>query len=193
MVDKNMNDNEIVNKIDNCKEKCEHAWYMDDSVVCTSYPPQYRWVCSKCGAVRYSASKTWPFVDEPHEHVWVRHAGISSSDINNVEHYAICELCGIPKAKENEYDELINGRPAEEYHPVYRPEYYASGNLECIDWIEAELTPEEFRGYLKGTVMKYLWRHENKENPVMDLGKAGWYINKLKEHFEKLQNEEKKC
>ena len=43
------------------------------------------------------------------------------------------------------------------------------------------MTPEAFRGYLKGNCMKYLWRytykHEN--NPVEDLQKAQWYLAKL--------------
>lgn len=185
-----MVNDDVSNVNDKETTMCEHSWALDKDVVCTSYPPQYRWVCSKCGEVHFSASKTYPFVDEPHEHVWVWRAGVSASDISGIG--AVCELCGIPRTKVNSYDELWNEQSSKEYDPVNRPEYYASGSLECIDWIEAELTPEEFRGYLKGTVMKYLWRHENKENPVMDLGKAGWYINKLKEHFEKLQNEEKK-
>ena len=78
-----------------------------------------------------------------------------------------------------------------QYAPVNHPEHYASGSLECIDWIKAELTEREFRGYLKGNVLKYLWRHENKGNPVQDLSKAGWYLEKLKERFEEDEDEEK--
>ena len=77
------------------------------------------------------------------------------------------------------------------YDPVNHPEHYASGSLECIDWIKAELTEREFRGYLKGNVLKYLWRHEDKGNPVQDLSKAGWYLEKLKECFEESDAEEK--
>ena len=35
---------------------------------------------------------------------------------------------------------------------------YAHGEVECIDAIRAALTDEEFRGFCKGNVMKYLWR-----------------------------------
>ena len=69
--------------------------------------------------------------------------------------------------------------PAQEFDPVNRPEHYASGSLECIDWIEAMLTDEEFRGYLKGNILKYLWRYEDKGKPVQDLGKARWYLDRL--------------
>lgn len=67
------------------------------------------------------------------------------------------------------------------FDPVSRPEHYASGSLECIDWIEAALTEEEFRGYLKGNLLKYFWRHEDKGDPVQDLGKLAWYAEKLRD------------
>ena len=65
------------------------------------------------------------------------------------------------------------------FDPVINPEHYTSGSLECIDWIEAEMTNEEFAGYLKGNIFKYIWRHENKGHPVQDLSKARWYLDRL--------------
>ena len=64
------------------------------------------------------------------------------------------------------------------FDPVEKPMHYAAGNVECIDAIEAQLTPEEFRGYLKGNVAKYLWR-ERKKGGKESLKKAKWYLNKL--------------
>jgi hypothetical protein len=61
---------------------------------------------------------------------------------------------------------------------VDRPMHYAAGNIECIDAIEAQLSPEEFRGYLKGNIIKYLWREKHKGG-VESLKKAQWYLNKL--------------
>ena len=66
------------------------------------------------------------------------------------------------------------------FDPVSHPKHYDKNGIECIDWIEMCLTPEEFRGYLKGNSLKYLWRNEHKGNPVQDLGKAGWYVDKLR-------------
>lgn len=63
--------------------------------------------------------------------------------------------------------------------PVNNPSHYASGAVECIDAIEASMTPEAFKGYLKGNVMKYMWRYEKKVSPVQDLEKAQWYQKKL--------------
>lgn len=63
---------------------------------------------------------------------------------------------------------------------VNSPPHYG-GKVECIDAIEASLTKEAFRGYLKGNIEKYIWRYENKNelNPKQDLEKAQWYLNRL--------------
>lgn len=66
------------------------------------------------------------------------------------------------------------------FDPVDHPRHYDKNGVECIDWIRMCLTPEEFRGYLKGNSLKYLWRNEHKGDPVQDLGKAGWYVDKLR-------------
>jgi hypothetical protein len=49
-------------------------------------------------------------------------------------------------------------------------------------WVvmQAVLTPEEFRGYLKGNVIKYSMR-QGKKADSDDAGKALHYIDKLKE------------
>jgi hypothetical protein len=61
---------------------------------------------------------------------------------------------------------------------VNRPDHYASGKIECIEAIEAQLTPEEFRGYLKGNVAKYIWR-ERRKGGLESLQKALWYLDLL--------------
>lgn len=61
---------------------------------------------------------------------------------------------------------------------VNSPAHYASGAVECIDAIEAQLTPEEYRGYLKGNIAKYVWREKTKGG-VESLKKAQWYLNRL--------------
>ena len=69
-------------------------------------------------------------------------------------------------------------REAQANDPVNYPEHYKSGEIECIDAIEAALTPEEFRGYLKGNVFKYTWRERLKGGDE-SMAKARWYINRL--------------
>lgn len=61
---------------------------------------------------------------------------------------------------------------------VNHPAHYTQGAVECIDALEASMTPEEFRGYLKGCQMKYVWRYRMKGG-VEDLRKARWYLDRL--------------
>jgi len=58
------------------------------------------------------------------------------------------------------------------------PSYYKNKTIETIDVIESQLTQEEFVGYLKGQIWKYLARHREK-NGHEDIKKAQWYLNKL--------------
>ena len=56
---------------------------------------------------------------------------------------------------------------------VNHPYHYTRGGIECIDAISAAITedpPKE--AFLKGQVIKYLWRYNLKEKPVEDLEKA---------------------
>lgn len=61
---------------------------------------------------------------------------------------------------------------------VNSPSHYGQGSIECIEYIEDFLTREEFIGYLRGNIAKYLhrWRYKN---GLEDLKKAQWYQNKL--------------
>ena len=61
---------------------------------------------------------------------------------------------------------------------VNHPAHYTEGSIECIEAIEAQLTPEEYRGYLKGNVAKYLWREKHKGG-TESLRKAQWYLDRL--------------
>ena len=63
--------------------------------------------------------------------------------------------------------------------PVERPDHYNTGAIEAIEAIRASMDSEQYFGYLKGNVMKYLWRYDYKEKPVEDLRKADWYLNRL--------------
>jgi hypothetical protein len=68
--------------------------------------------------------------------------------------------------------------------PVNHPSHYNDGAIECIDAIEAQLTPEEYRGYLRGNCTKYLWRCMIKGKPVEDLKKCQWYLERLLQTFD---------
>lgn len=62
---------------------------------------------------------------------------------------------------------------------VNHPPHYTDGSgIECIEAIEAQLTTEEYQGYLRGNCVKYLWRWRQKGG-VIDLQKAQWYLERL--------------
>ena len=61
---------------------------------------------------------------------------------------------------------------------VNNPPHYGRGSIECINYIEDFLTTEEYIGYLRGNIAKYLhrWRYKNGQE---DLLKAQWYLERL--------------
>ena len=67
---------------------------------------------------------------------------------------------------------------------VNSPPHYNNAGIECIEAIEAALTPEEFRGYCKGNNLKYTWR-ENYKNKEEDLKKAHWYLSRIIDRVDK--------
>ena len=72
------------------------------------------------------------------------------------------------------FDLEMNLHPANIDHP----QHYQTEGIECIDAIRAQMTDEEYRGFLKGNVLKYMWR-ERKKGGTESLMKAQWYLNKL--------------
>ena len=57
------------------------------------------------------------------------------------------------------------------------PKHY-KGEIECIAAIKASMSKSQFVGYLKGNVIKYLWRYDRK-NGLEDLEKANVYLSWL--------------
>ena len=78
-----------------------------------------------------------------------------------------------------------------EDHPPYddrvnHPSHYTNGSQEAIVTIEEAIdgAPSVQTGMLQAQVLKYLLRVWYKDNPLEDLKKAQWYLNRL---IEKLQ------
>jgi len=70
---------------------------------------------------------------------------------------------------------------------VNKPPHYNKGKVECIEAIEAMLTPEEYLGYLRGNSFKYRWRFRYKKEAHSDLLKAQWYDKKVLDFY--IENE----
>lgn len=75
--------------------------------------------------------------------------------------------------------------PQDAHDPVNKPDHYNVGSIEAIEAIKASMPENEFRGYLKGNLMKYVWRYDYKGKPVEDLRKARWYLERLIEELER--------
>ena len=72
-----------------------------------------------------------------------------------------------------------------------RPAHYRKGGIECIEALRAVMTAEEYRGFLHGNIIKYVWRYQDKGG-VSDLFKAQVYLYWLIEaEQEKCRNEER--
>ena len=74
-----------------------------------------------------------------------------------------------------------NAVPSEENKPVEKvnhPSHYNSVKKETIKILDDYLTDEEYDGFLKGNVIKYMHRYKFK-NGVEDLQKAKWYLEEL--------------
>ena len=86
------------------------------------------------------------------------------------------------KWKELDYGDSVASMLCEE-DMVNSPPHYGTGVIECIDYIEDFLTKEEYIGYLRGNIAKYLhrWRYKN---GIEDLKKAEWYGSRLIEVVE---------
>ena len=67
---------------------------------------------------------------------------------------------------------------------VTRPKHYTDRKIEVIDVIEDTMTQEGYRGYLEGAVLKYVLRFKVKTNPLEDLKKARWYLDRLIQNME---------
>ena len=68
---------------------------------------------------------------------------------------------------------------------VNSPMHYLQGKRETIEVIQDYMTKDEFVGYLKGNIIKYVGRFKFKGKPLEDLKKSQWYLNKLIQEVEK--------
>ena len=60
---------------------------------------------------------------------------------------------------------------------VNHPPHYTDGGIEAIEYIAAKLSEEEFIGYIKGNVLKYVSRAGKKGDLFEDFAKARFYID----------------
>lgn len=63
---------------------------------------------------------------------------------------------------------------------VNHPPHYGNhpSGVDCIDVVE-------WMNFNLGNAVKYIWRHDNKDNPLQDLKKARWYLDREIQRIEK--------
>ena len=64
---------------------------------------------------------------------------------------------------------------------VNHPPHYVQGSVECIHAIKSALSEEGYIDWLRGQVIKYMWRMPHKDNPLQDTQKAAYYLSRLEE------------
>lgn len=62
----------------------------------------------------------------------------------------------------------------EDKERVNHPNHYNQGKIEVIDAIE-----DWDLNFCEGNVIKYVARHRHKDEPLEDLKKARWYLDRL--------------
>ena len=63
------------------------------------------------------------------------------------------------------------------------PDHYTRGGIEAADVLQAKLTPEEFAGFCRGNILKYVLRAGYKGPALRDYEKAQWYLDRLIAHL----------
>lgn len=77
---------------------------------------------------------------------------------------------------------------------IHEPEHYLIGGLEVTrDILHCKLTPEQYEGFLVGSVLSYLFRYQWKGTPMADLYKAQQFLEYLIEEIKSRQGEEVKA
>lgn len=76
----------------------------------------------------------------------------------------------------SDYFECMADPDAKPHDMVNQPAHYNMGKYEVLDVIKDWLTPEEFRGYTKGNLIKYVAR-ERLKNGDEDMEKAEFYLH----------------
>lgn len=83
------------------------------------------------------------------------------------------------KREPDEFESKVkdNSPDVQRYDAVHHPSHYV-GKIEVIDYIRDKMSPEEFKGYCKGNVLKYISRAGKKKtaSKAEDLQKAEVYL-----------------
>ena len=120
------------------------------------------------GLMTSKQEKALSFIDEAARKLYMAKHGFSQ------QYYKL--FYSKPNEKDTK-DDVIN-----------HPNHYTAYSREVIDTMQGDMTQEEFTGYLKGNIIKYISRYQGK-NGVEDLNKAIWYVTKLRDVVKDMKDE----
>ena len=87
------------------------------------------------------------------------------------------------------YEDSLTSDNDDEGNDPVRPNHYAQNKADVIEALYQVLPFDEFRGFMKGNIIKYTVRY-NLKNGAEDLAKANEYIKRL-DQYEELERDEK--
>ena len=128
------------------------------------------------GLYKELLKRTPPLTAEEIEATMIETCGYTWQEIKLAQEYCT------PPEKKNYWVDGINSATAQDWDAVRpdmvnSPPHYTAGGIETIDFIKAKLSPEGYRGYLQGNLLKYASRIGKKGSD--DAGKAAWYADRL--------------
>lgn len=94
-------------------------------------------------------------------------------DCDHRVEFGVCVGCNVNPCKCPELGFYVSSGKA--FDPINSPAHYNRGGIEVIDAIEAWGLDAYFR---LANVVKYIARHEHKGDPLSDLKKARWYLDR---------------
>jgi len=113
---------------------------------------------------------TWEQIEQSYyEKNKINHNRLSIYKSNPIYDYEVIEKHPVP-------DNISYWEPATDN--VTNPSHYINGNIETIDYLKDTLSKEQYEGFCRGNVLKYISRYPHK-NGVEDLNKAKTYLEWL--------------
>lgn len=140
-------------------------------------------VCLKCGEEFYQPKiiieddvVVRPKYDE--------YAGVVQTETNDLcaSAHELSEMFGGEVWDKNR-EESLSEKPLDDLYAS--GQHYVFDGFEAIDIIEQILTPEQFIGLLKGSILQYQFRANRKGMHDADCEKTEWYANRLVETLRK--------
>ena len=86
--------------------------------------------------------------------------------------------------KLNDFNALLENERNRKNVDVNEWEAHYKTDVQPIEVMEANMTPEEFRGFLRGNIIKYVCRLGRKDDEVQEVNKIIRYANWLKASYE---------